>query len=80
MTNKNRDFQVPLVLDAAHRRAVVGGEPMIFHCHHYNTFLQQSIQDASYVDSRPFLVGAANEVAYAQLTQLYREANVADVA
>ena len=32
-------------------RLVVGGEPMILHCHHYNCFLQRSIQDAEYIDS-----------------------------
>jgi hypothetical protein len=51
-------------------RFVVGGEPMIVHCHHYNCFLQRSIQDAEYIDSAPILVGAAAEVALAQLTNL----------
>ena len=51
-------------------RRVVGGEAMILHCHHYNCFLQRSIQDAEYIDSAPILVGAAAEVAFAQLTNL----------
>jgi hypothetical protein len=51
-------------------RFVVGGEPMIFHCHHYNCFLQRSIQDAEYIDSAPILVAAAAEVVFAQLTDL----------
>lgn len=51
-------------------RFVVEGEPMIFHCHHYNCFLQRSIQDAAYIDSAPILVGAAVEVVRAQLTRL----------
>ena len=38
--------EIPAVLDAPHRRCLVGGEPMIFHCHHYNVFLQRSILDA----------------------------------
>jgi predicted hydrocarbon binding protein len=49
---------------------IVAGEPMILHCHHYNCFLQRSIQDAEYIDSVPILVGAAAEVALAQLTRL----------
>ena len=59
--------EVALTADADHRRHVVGDEPMLFHCHHYNTFLQRSIQDATYIDSTPFLVGAAAEVAHAQM-------------
>ncbi len=59
-------------------RFVVEGEPMIFHCHHYNCFLQRSIQDAEYIDSAPVLVGAAAEVVHAQLTRvLSRTADVA---
>ena len=56
--------------DFAINRLVVGGEPTILHCHHYNCFLQRSIQDAEYIDSAPILVGAAAEVAFAQLTNL----------
>ena len=56
--------------DFATNRLVVGGEPMILHCHHYNCFLQRSIQDAEYIDSPPILVGAAAEVVFAQLTDL----------
>jgi hypothetical protein len=43
---------------------------MVLHCHHYNVFLQRSIQDAEYIDSAPILVGAAAEVVFAQLTNL----------
>lgn len=56
--------------DFATNRLVVGGEPMVLHCHHYNCFLQRSIQDAEYIDSAPILVGAAAEVVFAQLTHL----------
>ncbi len=56
--------------DFANNRLVVGGEPMILHCHHYNCFLQRSIQDAEYIDSAPILVGAAAEVVFAQLANL----------
>jgi len=51
-------------------RLVAGGEAMVLHCHHYNCFLQRSIQDAEYIDSAPILVGGAAEVAFAQLTDL----------
>ena len=64
--------------DFATNRLVVGGEPMVLHCHHYNVFLQRSIQDAEYIDSAPILVGAAAEVAFAQLTDLL--SRTADIA
>jgi hypothetical protein len=64
--------------DFATNRLVVGGEPMVLHCHHYNCFLQRSIQDAEYIDSTPILVGAAAEVVFAQLTNLL--ARTADIA
>jgi hypothetical protein len=51
-------------------RFLVEDEPMIFHCHHYNCYLQRSIQDADYIDSAPILVGAAVEVVLAQLARL----------
>jgi hypothetical protein len=51
-------------------RLVAGGEAMVLHCHHYNCFLQRSIQDAEYIDSAPILVGAAAEVAFAQFADL----------
>lgn len=44
---------------------------MILHCHHYNTFLQRSILDAPWVNSKPTLVGAGHEVASAQLRALF---------
>ena len=64
--------------DFQHGRLVWGGEAMILHCHHYNCFLQRSIQDAEYIDSAPVLVGAAAEVVFAQLTQVLSDG--ADVA
>ncbi len=65
-------------LDAAHRRCIVGGEPMLFHCHHYNTYLQRSIQDATWLNSDPFLIGAAAEVSHAQLTRYFIDEKIDD--
>ena len=65
--------EIPLTFDAEHRRQIVGGEPVIFHCHHYNTFLQRSILDAEAIDSKPVLIGAAAELAHSQLGRLFAE-------
>lgn len=65
---------VPVEAKPDKRKVLVGNEPMLFHCHHYNAYLQQTILDANYIDSRPFLVGAAAEVAYSQLANIFRKA------
>ena len=70
------NITIPCVFDFERMRTLVGGEPVVLHCHHYNTFLQRSIQDADYIDSEPFLIGAAAEVSFAQLTQLFEQEKV----
>ncbi len=56
--------------DTEHNCIVVAGEAMIFHCHHYVNYLQRSILDAEYIDSRPFIIGSAADAAYHQLSRL----------
>lgn len=63
--------RLPVSLDLEHRRWLVGGQPMVFHCHEYSAFLHRSLLNAGYVDTRRILVGAGAEVAYAQLTALF---------
>ncbi len=53
---------------------VVQEEPLIFHCHHYNTFLQLSIEETKhYLDVYPILQDTAQEVAYAQFSKYFRD-------
>lgn len=56
--------------DTDHNCLDVGGEAMIFHCHHYLNYLLRSILDADYIDSRPFLIGSAADAVYCQLSNL----------
>ena len=56
--------------DEQHNSITIGGEAMIFHCHHYINYLQRSILDADYIDSRRFLIGSAADAVYHQLTNL----------
>ena len=52
---------------------VVEGEPLIFHCHHYNTFLQLSIEETKhYLDVYPILQDTAQEIAYAQFSNYFK--------
>jgi predicted hydrocarbon binding protein len=58
------------VFDKEHNCLDVAGEAMIFHCHHYVNYLQRSILDATYIDSRRFLIGSAADAVYHQLSNL----------
>ncbi|MEA1892043.1 MAG: 4-vinyl reductase [Campylobacterota bacterium] len=56
--------------DTQHNYLEIGGEAMIFHCHHYITNLQRTILDAEYIDSKLFLIGSAADALYNQLSNL----------
>lgn len=64
--------------DQEHSCLEVGGEAMVFHCHHYLNYLLRSILDADYIDSRPFLIGAAADAVYHQLGNLCKGLSSAD--
>lgn len=56
--------------DQKHNYLEVGGEAMIFHCHHYMMNLQRTILDADYIQSDLFLIGSAADSLHYQLTNL----------
>ena len=80
MQQKAYNIRLPYEQIDSHRRHLLGGEPMIFHCHYYNAFLQQTILDAAYIDSEPFLVGAAAEVSYNQLVTLFKQQDISEIS
>ncbi len=50
---------------------VLGNEPMVFHCHHYNVFLQESVENTrQFFDPYPILVDSAHSVVYNQIKTL----------
>jgi hypothetical protein len=52
-------------------------EPCIFHCHHYNTYLQAVIEDtSSYLDVYPILTRSSQEIAYSQFSSFFKENNL----
>lgn len=62
---------LPIQLDPSHGLATLGGEPHVFHCHHYNCYLQKAVQDQSaLLDTRALLVHPAAEVVFSQLQVL----------
>ncbi len=56
--------------DQKHNCLEIGGEAMVFHCHHYMMNLQRTILDADYIESKLFLIGSAADSIYYQLTNL----------
>lgn len=60
-----------MILVTAHAErflASIAGEPHVFHCHHYNCFLQKTILDQqALVDSKRLLTDAATEVVASEL-------------
>ncbi len=51
---------------------IAQGEPLVFHCHHYNTYLQNTLEDAgAYLDVHPILTDSAQEIAHSQFTQYF---------
>jgi len=56
--------------DQEHNCLEIGGEAMVFHCHHYMMNLQRTILDADYIQSELFLVGSAADALYCQLSNL----------
>ncbi len=60
--------------------ASIAGEPHVFHCHHYNCFLQKSIVDQSaLLDAKRLLTDAAAEVVYTELSALKATTDTAEV-
>lgn len=59
--------------DVEHGALYIGDEAMVFHCHHYMNYLLRSILDADYIDSPRFIIGAAADAVYHQLTHLCRD-------
>ena len=51
----------------------LSGESMVFHCNHYNRFLQLVIEDCHYIDFRKILIESAAEVAFRQLRSHFDE-------
>jgi hypothetical protein len=50
------------------------GEPVIFHCHHYNTYLQAVIEDtADYLNVYPILSEPAHEISFSQFSSFFSQ-------
>lgn len=50
----------------------IDNEPVIFHCNHYNRFLQLVVEDCHYIQRDPILKQSAAEVSFRQLQQHFK--------
>ncbi|MFA7494984.1 MAG: hypothetical protein WCY67_01585 [Acidithiobacillus sp.] len=48
-------------------------EPVVFHCNHYNRFLQLAIEDCHYIQRDPILKQSAAEVSFRQLRTHFQQ-------
>jgi hypothetical protein len=61
-------IEVPRELRAEQGAFLVGGEPLVFHCHHYNLALHKTIEEGLGDAASALFADAAAEVAAAQLS------------
>jgi len=64
--------------DSKHCRLEIGGENMVYHCHHYLTNLQRTVFDAEYMDGSGMIIGCAADATYYQLSNLCKDLSVED--
>jgi hypothetical protein len=60
-------------VDAATGICTIDGQPMVFHCNHYNRTLQNTIENCRHIDNKKVLIHAAAEVAFLGLRQHFSE-------
>lgn len=64
-------MSLPIEIDAAHGLAICGGEPHVFHCHHYNCVLQKAVDEAEgLIEARALQVDSAADVVFSELQNL----------
>lgn len=60
-------LQIPAALHEEQGSFLSGGEPLVFHCHHYNVALQKTIEECLPDGAHEVLTDGGTEVAQAQL-------------
>lgn len=69
------ELSLKIDFDEEKRLINISGTLMAIHCHHFNTNLFQSLEDAGYVDGLKIVQGAAEKIALQQLTSIYKQHN-----
>jgi len=67
-----REYQFPVRLLAEENLNLLYDEPVVFHCNHYNLYLQRTIEDAGeYISSEKILQDGAAIAAYSALQKIF---------
>ncbi|MEO0306688.1 MAG: 4-vinyl reductase [Gloeomargarita sp. GMQP_bins_120] len=69
-----------LIVDRSRKLVGLFGEPVIFHCHHYNLFLQQTIEDPAWIDGVTILRQSAQEIFFSLLQGAFGKLGVTQAA
>lgn len=65
--------EISIQWDKARNERYIEGVPHVFHCHHYNVYLQKTLEDAKIVDGKGIQKNAAQEVAFEQFSKAFSE-------
>ena len=73
------DISENIIIDKERKLVSLYGEPVIFHCHHYNLFLQQTISDPPFINGIEILQDSSQEINFAQLKNAFKTHNANSV-
>lgn len=65
--------EVITVADTAVGICDIDGQPMVFHCNHYNRTLQNTIENCRHIDNKKILIHSAAEVTFLGLQAHFRQ-------
>lgn len=51
----------------------IESENVVFHCNHYNRFLQLIVEDCHYIKKEPILLDSAAEISYRQFSKIFQK-------
>lgn len=66
-------MSLPIDFKSEKGLANVYGQSMLFHCNHYNRYLQQTIEDPDYIDSEKIFLQSVAETVYLQLKEAFSQ-------
>ncbi len=76
---KELDIAQNVIIDKERKLMSLYGEPVIFHCHHYNLFLQQTILDPPFINGIGILQDSSQEINFSQLRAAFIHHNAETV-
>ena len=69
MNQESSDF---LTIDAANGITTIDGQPMVFHCNHFNRTLQNTVENCRHIDNEGILIRSAAEVTFLGMREHFK--------